>query len=59
MKPKRLSGKQLTSQLVNEIPFPYMTGVALVYFGGEKKKVEAANLSVKESSFQSGACVFS
>lgn len=55
VKPKRLSGKQLTSQLANKILCPYLTGVALMFTF--EKIVEAANLSLKESSVQSGACV--
>lgn len=56
MKPKLVFGKKLTSQLVDKILSPYMTGAALMFtLGGEK--VEVANLSLKEASLQSGTCI--
>lgn len=50
-----MSGKQLNSQLVTKILFPYMTDTALVFTLG--KNVEVATLSVKEGSPRSEMCV--
>ncbi len=48
MKPKPLSGKQLTSQLVNKILFPHTTGAVLMFALGGKKKKVGSSKSVTE-----------
>lgn len=45
VKPKGQTGKQVSSQLVNKILFPYMTGRALVFTFEKKKGWDSKSVS--------------